>query len=985
MANYDTPAGAKSQIQRGTPEIQSTGRLSNISGPGFTPIPKNVWGDALLNLGRVAGNLAARMQQARMAREDENRQLELAKLQNTTIMEDINDSQAYKANYQGNGDDYTAGYNKAFIEKTSAIANSIQDPKLRSAYQEFVLGYQTKIQLRQLRDQNEVYLNNFKSSYQTIDTQLDDLIRTAPTPESLAYGVNQYNELLQQQMPRLRAAGLEDAAKQEIMEKRSKLAQQMILSAGKVDVDAALGYLANPEINQYIPDFQIQRNLETHLLEIKDKKTAAGRKQAAEVVADLEAGLILGKDTSDLQTTLKNLNDLGYVDDQIKQRVRVAMELAPNYAHLRDAMVGLSKDQLEEAIAALDPANNAAIQADMDLTEKEAFHSQAANVLRRQWAAMQMNPIQTMASITGTTDPEQATLQFVSARLQAGAALSDINVLDKSVATDIVNRINNAVQAGNIEQVVSIFNQLRAQYGADSKNPQRRVAPGTDLMDMVLTQLTKTTDHPLSNKIVAAYHLIPKGEDAGADNTMLFRAAFLKPAERKQLLESVGLKSTQAIDDELRRTNQVWSLYFGNQANITPETASLLQSQKALLVDAILLARAAGGYQATGGINIMGIGLGQTSATDNATKAIVDKYLPYAYVNGTGSPPQPGSITKIEGPLGIKFQLDAKDNNIKFINSSFLVPKEYQDILTPELIQMAIAKDMRDEAFWSARLPLPGAQTTRTTTVDPRWKQPPEFNQKVEQIAKFVGADANDLMAVMKYESGFNPAAKNKNSTASGLIQWMNPPAGVASNEELRKMSAIDQLNYVQQWFSRFRGKLTSPGRVYAAVAAPSILASMPADAGPDFVIYRKGSAEAKANPSWQDASGNVTLGRLDFLVNQMKKGIGITVGPQSVADLKPGERMLWEQMQSRAKKNLVLRNTADLSGLHVYTIINGREVPIPDRITGKPLTYSFDQISKFSYKYRKTTFDPSLLIDGDYWRSQFGNEKPRPGTKLIK
>lgn len=73
-----------------------------------------------------------------------------------------------------------------------------------------------------------------------------------------------------------------------------------------------------------------------------------------------------------------------------------------------------------------------------------------------------------------------------------------------------------------------------------------------------------------------------------------------------------------------------------------------------------------------------------------------------------------------------------------------------------------------------------------------------EFMQKVEDISNKLQINPDDLMAVMAFESWFDPAAKNPSSSATGLIQFMGSTAqGLGTSiEELSKMSGVEQLDY---------------------------------------------------------------------------------------------------------------------------------------------------------------------------------------------
>lgn len=107
----------------------------------------------------------------------------------------------------------------------------------------------------------------------------------------------------------------------------------------------------------------------------------------------------------------------------------------------------------------------------------------------------------------------------------------------------------------------------------------------------------------------------------------------------------------------------------------------------------------------------------------------------------------------------------------------------------------------------------------------------PEFIQKVNDISARINCDPRDLIAVMKSESGLNAQAKNPNSTATGLIQFMGDTAKSlgTTTAKLRQMSDVEQLDYVEKYLARTKAekklgdsKLNS-GQLYALVFMPSL------------------------------------------------------------------------------------------------------------------------------------------------------------------
>ena len=107
------------------------------------------------------------------------------------------------------------------------------------------------------------------------------------------------------------------------------------------------------------------------------------------------------------------------------------------------------------------------------------------------------------------------------------------------------------------------------------------------------------------------------------------------------------------------------------------------------------------------------------------------------------------------------------------------------------------------------------------------------FRKKVVQIAKNIGLPqekyegANWLMAVMALETQkiFNPSKQNPFGY-TGLIQFGNAAASRLGTKTsaLKIMSAVNQLNYVEKYFSlkEFNGKLNTLTDLYLAVLYPT-------------------------------------------------------------------------------------------------------------------------------------------------------------------
>lgn len=114
-----------------------------------------------------------------------------------------------------------------------------------------------------------------------------------------------------------------------------------------------------------------------------------------------------------------------------------------------------------------------------------------------------------------------------------------------------------------------------------------------------------------------------------------------------------------------------------------------------------------------------------------------------------------------------------------------------------------------------------------------------EFRWKLWEMGQRLQIDPSYIAAVMSLESGFNPANTNPNTRATGLIQFMPSTARALGTtvDALRGMSAVEQLPYVERYYSKYRGRLHTPGQVYMITFMPKYAFS-----SRDTVIARQGS-----------------------------------------------------------------------------------------------------------------------------------------------
>jgi hypothetical protein len=122
------------------------------------------------------------------------------------------------------------------------------------------------------------------------------------------------------------------------------------------------------------------------------------------------------------------------------------------------------------------------------------------------------------------------------------------------------------------------------------------------------------------------------------------------------------------------------------------------------------------------------------------------------------------------------------------------------------------------------------------------------FKHKVIEIAGRLAMDPNHLMAIMAFETGrtFDPSETNRaGSGATGLIQFMPATARSlgTSTAALSRMSAIDQLDYVEAYLAPYAGRMKDLPSAYMAVLYPRAV-----DKEPGYVLFRKGSKAYKLN-----------------------------------------------------------------------------------------------------------------------------------------
>jgi len=117
------------------------------------------------------------------------------------------------------------------------------------------------------------------------------------------------------------------------------------------------------------------------------------------------------------------------------------------------------------------------------------------------------------------------------------------------------------------------------------------------------------------------------------------------------------------------------------------------------------------------------------------------------------------------------------------------------------------------------------------------------FHDRLQSIAKDLGVSTSNLLRIMEMESGMDPAARNPDTNARGLIQF-KPKTALSTfgktADWIATLSAYDQLVYVWEFYRQNKlPKGASLGDMYLATFMPAALSQNKPD---NFVLGRKGA-----------------------------------------------------------------------------------------------------------------------------------------------
>ena len=179
------------------------------------------------------------------------------------------------------------------------------------------------------------------------------------------------------------------------------------------------------------------------------------------------------------------------------------------------------------------------------------------------------------------------------------------------------------------------------------------------------------------------------------------------------------------------------------------------------------------------------------------------------------------------------------------------------------------------------------------------WEGDADFIKELNRIAFKFSIDPKDLLGVMQVESGVDPSRKNPNSSATGLIQFMDATATSlgTTTAELRKMTRAQQMFYVEKYFSSVGlRKGSTAAQIYTKVFLPGYAYRE--------VLAVAGNKHYNANKGLDiNRDGKITQSELEQKVTKGKQQLGLDK-VESVKGNNIAASSLETQTQKKAKLN---------------------------------------------------------------------------------
>lgn len=165
-----------------------------------------------------------------------------------------------------------------------------------------------------------------------------------------------------------------------------------------------------------------------------------------------------------------------------------------------------------------------------------------------------------------------------------------------------------------------------------------------------------------------------------------------------------------------------------------------------------------------------------------------------------------------------------------------------------------INSGLESQKYMEAMKQLQQANSTTLSNFNYNWMKSEnvtyEFLDKVVDISERLEVSPDDLMAVMAFESGFDPQCVNGSSGASGLIQFteisldeINRTTGKSyTKEDILSMDALEQLDVVYL-HCKGNGDISTLSDLYMSVLCPAAVGK-----DDDYCLYSIGTQAYEAN-----------------------------------------------------------------------------------------------------------------------------------------
>lgn len=153
-----------------------------------------------------------------------------------------------------------------------------------------------------------------------------------------------------------------------------------------------------------------------------------------------------------------------------------------------------------------------------------------------------------------------------------------------------------------------------------------------------------------------------------------------------------------------------------------------------------------------------------------------------------------------------------------------------------------------------------------TLRIQSKHKFNKEERKKLRNIANELGIKTRWLYKIMWIESRLNPTVVNKESGATGLIQWI-PSSAIAcgtTTEKLKNMSVLDQLDYVHTYFKLAANgkKINSYTDLYLLVFSPNAVGK-----SDSYIIGHKNSIIVKQNKGFMNSDSMITKKDIKLII----------------------------------------------------------------------------------------------------------------------